>query len=299
MNLDFMPSPSPEHPGLFIRDPYKFSDAMLIIPPLLVEALRCFDGAQTDLDLRQVLVRLTNDLQVGETESHLIRTLSGAGFLEDETFETMRADRKRDFAAKNVREPAHAGAAYPGEPAELRETLSRYMAGDSADAAAVRNGNLFAIAAPHVSPEGGWQSYRAAYRMLKAEHGERTFVILATSHYGEPERFGLTRKSFRTPLGEAVTDQTLVDWLAARTWGSAAYRLTRRPVFPIWRGPRRVAAPEDVIDGRENGGVGAGRKGLFQGTRVSMGSVRGAVDVYRRIELPGKPNGESPLGLAR
>ena len=216
MNLDFMPSPSLEHPGLLIRDPYKFSDAMLIIPPLLVEALRCFDGAQTDLDLRQVLVRLTNDLQVGETESHLIRTLSGAGFLEDETFETMRADRKRDFAAKNVREPAHAGAAYPGEPAELRETLSRYMAGDSADATAVRNGNLFAIAAPHVSPEGGWQSYRAAYRMLKPEHGERTFVILATSHYGEPERFGLTRKSFRTPLGEAVTDQTLVDWLAAR-----------------------------------------------------------------------------------
>jgi len=41
-------------------------------------------------------------------------------------------------------------------------------------------------------------------------------VILATSHYGEPERFGLTRKSFRTPLGEAVTDQALVDWLAAR-----------------------------------------------------------------------------------
>ena len=47
MNLDFMPSPSPEHPGLFIRDPYKFTDAMLVIPPPLVECLQCFDGAQT------------------------------------------------------------------------------------------------------------------------------------------------------------------------------------------------------------------------------------------------------------
>jgi AmmeMemoRadiSam system protein B len=76
--------------------------------------------------------------------------------------------------------------------------------------------DLFAIAAPHVSPEGGWQSYRAAYRMLKPEHRDRTFVILATSHYGEPEKFGLTRKTFRTPLGDAVTDQGMVDRLAAR-----------------------------------------------------------------------------------
>ena len=61
-----MPSPSPEHPGLFIRDPYRFSDAMLIIPPVLVECLQCFDGQHTELDLRAALVRLTGDLDVGE-----------------------------------------------------------------------------------------------------------------------------------------------------------------------------------------------------------------------------------------
>jgi AmmeMemoRadiSam system protein B len=222
MNLDFMPSPSPEHPGLFIRDPYRFSDAMLIIPPLLVECLQCFDGRQTDLDLRAALVRITGDLEVGDIERHLVQTFSQAGFLEDETFERMQADRKREFAEKSVREASHAGAAYPGQPEPLRETLKEYMAGgaaghsadDSAEAASL-NGDLFAIAAPHVSPEGGWQSYRAAYRMLKPEHLERTFVILATSHYGEPEKFGLTRKTFRTPLGDAVTDQVMVDRLAA------------------------------------------------------------------------------------
>ena len=41
-------------------------------------------------------------------------------------------------------------------------------------------------------------------------------MVLATSHYGAPERFGLTRKSFRTPLGEVAADRTVVDWLAAR-----------------------------------------------------------------------------------
>ena len=82
-------------------------------------------------------------------------------------------------------------------------------------ALAQANGDLFAIAAPHVSPQGGWQSYRAAYGMLRPEHKDRTFVILATSHYGEPEKFGLTRKTFRTPLGDAPSDTALVDWLAA------------------------------------------------------------------------------------
>ena len=208
-----MPSPSPEHPGLFIRDPFRYSDAMLVVPPVLAPCLQCFDGHHTELDLRESLVRLTDDLQVGEIESTLIQTLSAAGFLEDENFAAMRDERRQAFAAAPVREPSHAGAAYPADPGELRETMARYMSADPPAAAA---DNLFAIAAPHVSPEGGWQCYRDAYRALRPEHRGRTFVILATSHYGVPETFGLTRKSFRTPLGESPCDVRLVDWLAAR-----------------------------------------------------------------------------------
>jgi len=56
--------------------------------------------------------------------------------------------------------------------------------------------------------------------MLRPEDGDRTFVILATSHYGQPEKFGLTRKNFVTPLGESPTDAGLVDWLASRAPGA-------------------------------------------------------------------------------
>ncbi len=219
LNLDFILSPSPEHPGLLIRDPYRFSDAMLIIPPPLVETLECFNGRQTELDLRAALVRITGDLNVGDIARNLADTLSKAGFLEDETFALMQAERRREFAERTVREPAHAGSAYPADREALGVTMSRYMA-EEPEAPAAANGDLFAIAAPHVSPEGGWQSYRAAYRLLKPEHRDRTFVILATSHYGEPERFGLTRKNYRTPLGDASTDRRLVDWLAARGGGA-------------------------------------------------------------------------------
>ena len=209
-----MPSPSPEHPGVFIRDPYRFSDAMLIIPPVLSGCLEFFDGRQTELDLRAELVRITGDLQVTAIERNLIETLSNAGFLEDENFARMRDERRRAFAEQPVRDPAHAGSAYPAETEALKQTLAEYMQGEASREAAQADGDLLAIAAPHVSPQGGWQSYRAAYSMLRPEHRDRTFVILATSHYGEPEKFGLTRKKFATPLGEAETDVPLVDWLA-------------------------------------------------------------------------------------
>lgn len=208
-----MPSPAEDHPGLFIRDPYKFSDAMLIIPPVLVECLQNFDGEHTDLDLRASLVRVTKSLDVSEIEQHLIEALSSAGFLEDAVFEAMQRQRRSEFAASPVREPAHAGSAYPAEPEELRETMLRYMTGAPAGRS---DGNLVGIAAPHVSPEGGWESYRAAYGVLGPEYREKTCVILATSHYGTPERFGLTRKNFSTPLGDAVADLRLVDWLEER-----------------------------------------------------------------------------------
>jgi AmmeMemoRadiSam system protein B len=207
-----MPSPVAERPGLLIRDPYRYSDITLIIPPALIECLRCFDGEGTTLDLRQNLVRATGDLQVGDLEQHLIDTLSNSGFLEDETFTRMKDDRHRDFAAAPRREAVHAGAAYPDEIAALNTTMRRYM-GD-ADAAA--GDGLVGIAAPHVSPEGGWNSYQAAYRALTPDYKDRTFVVLGTSHYGAPERFGLTRKPFVTPLGECAVDAPLVDWLATK-----------------------------------------------------------------------------------
>jgi AmmeMemoRadiSam system protein B len=215
MTLDFMLSPSPEDPGLFIRDPYRFSDAMLIVPPPLVECLECFDGRHTDLDLRAALARITGRLETEEIARNLVETLAEAGFLEDDTFARIEREKRREFAEKPVREPSHAGSAYPEDPQELREAMAEYMA-EEEGAPAVAADGLFAIAAPHVSPAGGWQSYQAAYRLLRPEHRDRTFVILATSHYGAPEKFGLTRKKFCTPLGESETDTRLVDWLAER-----------------------------------------------------------------------------------
>src|SRR5438552_15898871 len=108
-----MPSSDPEHPGLLIRDPYGFSETMLLIPPQLVASLACFDGVQTTLDLRESLVRATGDIQVGQLEQHLVEVLSTAGFLENEAFEELRQVRIQEFTDAPKREASHAGTAYP------------------------------------------------------------------------------------------------------------------------------------------------------------------------------------------
>lgn len=205
-----MPSPAPDRPGLLIRDPLRYSDTALLIPPVLVECLRCFDGVQTNLDLRAALVRLTGDLEVGQVEQNLTEMLSASGFLEDEVYRGMKEARQLAFADSPRRDPVHVGSAYPEEVAPLQVTMRGYM--DGAGPASARDG-LLGIAAPHVSPAGGWRSYQAAYGALSPSYKDRTFVILGTSHYGEPERFGLTRKPFVTPFGESAVDLPLAEKL--------------------------------------------------------------------------------------
>lgn len=216
-NLDFLPSPVPDRPGLVIRDPFQYSDATLIVPPGLVSCLEFFDGEHSSLDLRAYLVRATGELEVGEIEQHLLDALSTAGFLEDELFERRKEQAEKAFAEAPVREPSHAGSGYPDEKSELIRTFDEYLAGPPAP-----KQKLLAIAAPHVSPFGGVDAYRAAYSALSPSDADRTFVILGTSHYGAPDRLGLTRKPFVTPYGETIPDLRLIDEIQTKSGDAAA-----------------------------------------------------------------------------
>jgi AmmeMemoRadiSam system protein B len=213
-DLEILPSPSQEQPGLLIRDSMGYSDKVIIVPWVLARCLDAFDGEHTDRDLRAALVRETGELNVTDIQNRLLAALRENAFLEDDVFETIRDARQREFAEQPNLLASHAGSAYPEDPDALHRTMRGYI--DPADLSAHAATDLVGIAAPHVSPFGGWQSYRAAYRTLPANAANRTFVIVGTSHYGEMDRFGLTRKTFVTPLGAAKTNLGLVDRLASR-----------------------------------------------------------------------------------
>jgi AmmeMemoRadiSam system protein B len=219
-NLDVMPSPSPEHPGLLLRCPYRYTDAMLVIPPSLIPALACLDGVTTESQLNETLERQLGGRLPAGLLSHLVETLGSNGFLHTEDYERMRDKRHAEFRDLAERRAAHAGSAYPDHPERLRQEFGGYFGqNDSVPAppATESGGSVVGIAAPHVSPVGGWRSYAAAYSQLAAMDGaagHRTYVVLGTSHYGQPEKFGLTRKPFVTPYGALPVDTELVERLA-------------------------------------------------------------------------------------
>ena len=210
--LDIFPSPVPDRPGLLIRDPFHYTADVIIVPPPLVGGLLYFDGERNDLDLQAYLSDLAGEVVSGDVIEAMIEALQGHGFLETEEIAQLRGRRHAEFAAAPLRTPAHAGTAYPDAADELRRKLEEHH---------VRTGggapdSIIGLAAPHVSPEGGWQCYAAAYGRVGAGWADQTVVLLGTSHYGEPEKFGLTRKPFVTPLGTLPVDTDLVDWIAAR-----------------------------------------------------------------------------------
>ena len=250
-DLEINPSPIADRPGVLLRDPYRYSDAVVVVPPALVPCLLFFDGAHAPRALRDALTRITGGGDVDGIANQLVQVLSESGFLVDGAFQSLRARRQREFGDAPIRAARHAGGGYPDEPSALASTVATWLAtvpdespssddrgtrssaGDttrdgagtttsdgagtttSGGAGTTTNGAgaLVAIAAPHVSPEGGPATYGAAYRELTPDLADRTFVILGTSHYGRPHRFGLTRKPFQTPLGTTRTNPALFDEL--------------------------------------------------------------------------------------
>jgi hypothetical protein len=213
-SLDAMPSPVEDRPGLLLRDPFGYTEGVVIVPPPLVRFLRFFDGEHEEGDLAVALFEATGELGSTGFARHLVETLAGGGFLEDEGLARRREVRHRAFAEADTREPAHAGEAYPADVGDLAGLLDGWLLSRREDEVAPPR-DVYAIAAPHVSPEGGFRSYAAAYRALPGDAAQRTVVVLGTSHYGAPERFGLTRKPYVTPFGPAGTDLAVVDRLIA------------------------------------------------------------------------------------
>src|SRR5215472_17385044 len=95
-DLDLMPSPVEDRPGLLIRDPLQYSGASLVVPPELVQCLEFFDGGQSELDLKAHLVKISGQLDVSSLVQHFKETLSQAGFLEDEELARLKNEAHRE-----------------------------------------------------------------------------------------------------------------------------------------------------------------------------------------------------------
>jgi AmmeMemoRadiSam system protein B len=171
--------------------------------------VQLFDGAR---DLRAIqseaMRRLSGTLIPIDRFEALVERLDAALFLDGQRF--------RERLAGPVREPSCLSC-YAEEPAALRRQLKRFFTGKQGPGMpSEKNGesDLCAALIPHIDYARGGDTYAWGFKEVFERTDASLFVIIGTSHYSS-QRFTLTRKNFKTPLGIVPTDQTAVDALVA------------------------------------------------------------------------------------
>ena len=168
----------------------QFFDGRRSVREIQVEAMRREGGTLLPIDLFTTLV---NKLDEGL-------------FLE--------SPRYRAFLAAPIREPSCIGC-YPERPEAIRKQLESYFTdprGPGLPRQRKPDGRLRAALIPHIDYHRGGVTFAWGFKEVFERTDAALFVIIGTSHYSS-NRFTLTRKDFRTPLGIVRTDQEYIDRL--------------------------------------------------------------------------------------
>lgn len=195
-----------------LRDPQHFADA-LIISPAVYFILSHFDGKHSLIDIQEAYCRRLGELLFSEDLKKIMDLLDHHYFLDSERFLERRRKIIEDFRRLPTRPPAHAGAVYKEDPAELRSQLAGHFDSPEGPGRPNRDGarrTPKAVIAPHIDFHRGGPSYAWSYKELAESPGADLYILLGTSHGGGENPFTVTLKDFATPLGTVETDKEFV-----------------------------------------------------------------------------------------
>lgn len=205
-----------EHEGqrcIALRDPAGFTDQIAVLPGPLLDLVSLFDGEHPVEAIREILRRRHGEAPSVEQIAALVDRLDDAGFLDSEQFRARRRATDDAFRQSAVRPAAHAGGAYAGEAAALREQIVGFFAPDRSGP---RAGTLSALIAPHIDFHRGGPTYGSAYQEVLDRSDADLYVILGTCHAGMSDPFAVTLKPYETPLGPVGADRDFYEALARR-----------------------------------------------------------------------------------
>lgn len=212
-----------EHEGercVAIRDASGYTDAVVILPRVLLEIVSLFDGEHSVLDIQAAILRRQGELIPHERIEEIADALDAQGLLESPRFAERRAAVDREFLAAPTRPASHAGSAYAVDPDELRATFDGFFAPPAGpgplDGHGVPGDAVRAVIAPHIDFHRGGPAYAWAYRELAERSDADLVVIFGTCHAGMNHPFALTRKDHASPLGAVAVARDFVETLAAR-----------------------------------------------------------------------------------
>ena len=218
--LDAFPVQHDGERSIALRDPSGYTDAVVVLPRVMLEIVSLFDGEHSILDIQAAIMRRRGELIPRERIEEVVDAFDEQGLLDSSRFAERRAAVEREFLGAPTRPAAHAGGAYAADPAELRAVFDGFFVppagpgpidGRPGSGAAVR-----AVIAPHIDFHRGGPAYAWAYHELAERSDADLFVIFGTCHAGMEHPFALTRKDYASPLGAAPVARDVVEALAAR-----------------------------------------------------------------------------------
>lgn len=197
-----------EAPGYFVLwDQLRISSRPQRLSAIELEILKRVNGQHSLRDLHSAAVQLAGGLIIHFDEiAGFLARLDSELYLDSPRFDA--------YVSGPIREPVCIGC-YEGDPAKLRKQLAGYFTmpgGPGLPGDPKPDGRLRAALLPHIDYPRGNVTYAWGFKELFERCDASLFVIVATSHFS-PNRFTLTRKNFKSPLGIVPTDQEYIDRL--------------------------------------------------------------------------------------
>jgi hypothetical protein len=185
-----------------LRDPEELFVETLAVPLPTFALMSLFNGQRDARDVQAEVQRNYGQLLPVDRLESLLAQMDEFYLIENERTAARRAALQKEFAAMKTRPAAHAGTAYPEDPAELAALLDRFFERPRAErgkrAAAPRG-----LVTPHIDIREGGECLAWAFNELDCPEPPELYVILGVAHYPTPNLFTFTNKDFETPLGPA------------------------------------------------------------------------------------------------
>jgi MEMO1 family protein len=198
------------------RDYEGLLDGPVILPlPIMLVAL-LLDGRRDLQAVQAEYMRLSGGLPLPSADlDRIVRDLDAHGLLDSPALEGRRRTVAEVYRAAPHRAMAHAGTAYPRDPAVCAAALDRYLAA-VAEGGPVPVAPPRGILAPHIDFTRGGSMYGRAYASLAGLPAGACVVVVGVAHAGAAAPYVLTTKGYETPFGVVEVDRALLEAVAKR-----------------------------------------------------------------------------------
>jgi len=195
---------------ILIRDPASLTDKMLMVPPDVFFIISRFDGKHKISEIQVEYNRRFGRLIFSDRIRSVMAELDAALLLENDRYRKYMEFLNNEFKKQDYRDASLAGKGYSDKPEELKKELDKFFTDLPKDE--YPDDIPTGIAAPHIDFQRGNRTYGIAYRELKKSDAD-LFIIFGTSHHVAYNFVALTKKTFKTPLGDIPTDGEFIDRL--------------------------------------------------------------------------------------